>query len=63
MTFLVTSNYKNNRVVVDGDRGYLAEFGKKRNTDHGLTTHYMWAENNNNKTAQRLWGQRSIVTN
>ena len=29
-----------------GDRGDLAEFGKKRNTDYGFLPHYMWAENN-----------------
>ena len=34
MTILVTSYYKNSQVVVDGDRGDLAEFGKKGNTDH-----------------------------
>ena len=34
-----------NSQVVDGDRGDLAEFEKKRNTDD-----YMWAENNNSSS-------------
>ena len=39
---------------MDGDRGDLAEFGKKRNTDNELffQPHYMWAENNKAGTAQ-----------
>ena len=32
--------------------GDLAEFEKKRNTDHDFPPPYMWAENNKRGTAQ-----------
>ena len=31
--------------------GFLAEFGKNRNTDYDFPPHYMWAENNTEKTS------------
>ena len=35
---------------MDGDRSDLAEVGKKRNTDHDFSPHYMWARNINLRT-------------
>ena len=40
--------YRNSETNINnGDYGYLAKLGKKRNTDHDFRPPFKWAENNN----------------
>ena len=46
---------------MDGDRGYLAEFGKNETQIMIFLPYYLWAENSNNMQKRKEGGESVII--